>query len=530
MRVDYRKFRGSLLAASFLILVFSFENCSQVGEVSKAPQASTASVEAGSYPGEPSLTDGVKEIPTSETTITTNLNTGIEFTLNSPPDSTSDGIELDPKSLISQSGVIGIKAGSSMVLKYLPKIGFRGRETLTILGTDRFGKPIKFMLTLVVANILQDLKPALAIRGMGCIQCHAKVNSNIITDFGAGSDYYFNGNKGGDWWKSGGIYGDHGGSFSSMDLASDTSVYLPKTALPSTIATLTGLVSLADYVKSRFQKSGNSGTKNSKIIEKNRIYIGAPSSWDITKSFSLKESTRIVYFKNAEKSDSLVGLKDQGTYFKNDGILTCDGDLALRGPVYFNNLEINSVNGCRIYVIGSVFIFGPVTHTNSSEFRNLQITSTRSISLGLGLTKKNEAFCDPASGYATTPASFNESSLVTRYRTFWTVPGYATRGQSDPILNGDLIVDEAKLIESKESLIFYDATCRPEGRNVSFSRILLNAPAIQSRYQGDIIGTVIAEYSVMSLGMFKFQYDSVFDKVPILPFLRQNVYLEIADE
>ncbi len=84
-------------------------------------------------------------------------------------------------------------------------------------------------------------------------------------------------------------------------------------------------------------------------------------------------------------------------------------------------------------------------------------------------------------------------------------------------------------LQTKIQGVLLDASCRPEGRSVSFDRILLNAPSVQSRYEGDIIGTIIAEYSIMSLGKFKFQYDEVFDKVPILPFFDNKIYLDIED-
>jgi hypothetical protein len=72
-----------------------------------------------------------------------------------------------------------------------------------------------------------------------------------------------------------------------------------------------------------------------------------------------------------------------------------------------------------------------------------------------------------------------------------------------------------------------DAACEPQGREVAFERILLNAPIIHSRYKGDVSGTLIAEQAAMSLGNFKFSYDSIFSKVPVLPFLQANEFLAI---
>ena len=71
-------------------------------------------------------------------------------------------------------------------------------------------------------DVLFRLEPALAIRGMGCIQCHAKVESNILTDFGfngdgKGHDYFFSQAPVLKWWNSGGIYGDHANNFNTMN-------------------------------------------------------------------------------------------------------------------------------------------------------------------------------------------------------------------------------------------------------------------------------------------------------------------------
>jgi hypothetical protein len=59
---------------------------------------------------------------------------------------------------------------------------------------------------------------------------------------------------------------------------------------------------------------------------------------------------------------------------------------------------------------------------------------------------------------------------------------------------------------------------------------MFNAPAVHNRYVGNVIGTVIAEYALMSLGgRFKFQFDPVFRRVPVLPFLDHKTYLAVED-
>lgn len=221
-----------------------------------------------------------------------------------------------------------------------------------------------------------------------------------------------------------------------------------------------------------------------------------------------------------------VGLVDEGSFFRNATQLTCDGDLALRGPLLLENLRIETKTGCRIYVVGSVFISGPIEYIGSSANRNIQITSSKAISMGLGETKLSGAFCNPSDNLATKNVS---NSLKDRFVNFWTTPASFVRQSDDPVAFGKAVVAKAELIQAKRGL-FLDATCTSQGRAVSFERILLNAPMIHSRYSGNVNGSIISEYALMSLGaLFKFQFDPVFNDVNILPFLNPKTYLSVDE-
>ncbi len=508
-----------------LTLLFSFQNCSQPGSINVTSGSSVADLGDGTNPVP---VGPVPNIPaySSDTFANTELNTPVEFRLEDVSGKLLTGVRVTDQSYSVLNGTLSVVDVATRRFKYTPNLGYRGSDSTMINGVDDKGSPISFNVKISIDNPVQNLKPALAIRGMACIQCHAKVDSNIVTDFGYGNNYFFSAEQAGETWKSGGIYGDHSLSFSTMDLKANTKVIVPKANLPAKVATATNTATLAEYIRSRFNVADVAATKTAIIEEKNKVYIGAPTDADIIAAFSIKATDRSVYFKNSDSSIAISGLLDKTTYFKNNGILNCEGDLALRGPVYFNNLQVNTSSGCRIYVIGSVFIYGSISQTNSGANRNLQITSTKSISMGLGLTKKDNAFCEPNSRFALEPSGYNVSSLKNRYVTFWTTSTYATRGEVNGVTAGNAIMSEAAAIEAGEGLL-YDASCRAEGRNVSFDRLLLNAPAIHSRYEGNFIGTVIAEYSIMSLNNFKFQYDAVFDRTPILPMLKHGVYLDI---
>jgi hypothetical protein len=64
-------------------------------------------------------------------------------------------------------------------------------------------------------------------------------------------------------------------------------------------------------------------------------------------------------------------------------------------------------------------------------------------------------------------------------------------------------------------------------RQVSFDRILINAPSLQSRYTGKFKGVMIGETALFSLGKFSFEFDDVFKEVPVLPLLPIENYLVV---
>lgn len=503
-----------------ITLIFSFMNCSQPGTIEFIPS-------------ERNLSSTNEVLPQSveyfsDTFVQAELNTAVEFVLSPVSQKKLTGVTVETEISAPKNGNLVAIDHSTLKYKYTPHTGYRGADSASFIGKDIVGNTILFNVKINVANPVQSLKPALAIRGIGCIQCHAKVNSNFITDFGFGDSYYFNQNIGTGSWKSGGVYGDHGQSTKLLNLMSSIKFIVPKAALPASVSTTTNTKTLQEYLSSQLSVSTYEGTKLVKPIEFKKVFIGAPASNDIITAFNMKDDERLKYFKNSEDSGTLSGLVDLGTHFKNETPLVCEGDVAIKGPLLLENLEVNTTNGCRLYVMGSVFIFGTITHIHSDERRNLQITSTESINLGLGLTHKDGVFCEPNSNYARKLTGYDQSSLVTRYLTSWPVPSFSTRAYIDAKTLGTKIISDSKLIETTSG-IFMDASCRAEGRSVSFERLLLNAPAIHSRYLGNFIGTIISEYSIMSLGKFKFEYDKVFDKVPVLPMLNHKLYLDLEE-
>ena len=381
-----------------------------------------------------------------------------------------------------------------------------------------------------INEVIRSLQPSLAVRGIGCVHCHAQVTSTVITDFGFGSPYYF-GAQG--QWNNGSPYGDHGQNLSTLALNADQKFVIPKNAMvPAAVSnSVAGVSTINDYVKKAFA-SGSAGTRAASVQETDSIYIGAPTDQDLETSFALASGVRQKYVPaKGTSASALSGITDQGTYFSAVGNVTCNGDLVLRGPLYIKNLNLTTETGCRLYVIGSVFAYGAITYATDVATRNLQISSSRSISLGLGSAKKAGDFCDKTSASrwytSQSDSSYSRaSSLLTFFKDVWTVPNTKLRNGIDPQVYGQSIVDEAHAIEAGVGTL-YDASCLPEGRSVAFERVLLNAPLVYSRYSGNVDGTIIAEVALMSIGSFKFSYDPVFNSVNVLPYIARGSILDV---
>jgi hypothetical protein len=96
----------------------------------------------------------------------------------------------------------------------------------------------------------------------------------------------------------------------------------------------------------------------------------------------------------------------------------------------------------------------------------------------------------------------------------------ADRRAISPKTFGQSICDQAQLLAELE-----DASCHDDA--VSFTRLLLNAPLVHSRYKGNFKGPVIAEVALFRLSKSSFEFDPVFKDVPTLPVLEDSDYLQV---
>jgi hypothetical protein len=491
-------------------------------------------------------------------------------------------------SLDTGEGQIQIIDTTNWKLRFTPKIGFRGQLQVWVFAY-KSGVSSSAQVTIQVGNSVNVIKPALASRALGCVSCHAEVHSSIITDFGAGSPFFFGQTLQTPFrWDRHTPFGDVK-NFSSGDNTSTgvdswawstlrlplspnnqpQTIFVPAVNIPSGPSRAAGGAStLKAYLEFRLNASTHPPTKQAKVQTLPLIYIGAPTAARLKQAFNWQASddtSRFKYIKEAPTSKNLSGLVEStnGLYFQNSGHFVCEGDLLVDRPLYLKDMVLSSRTGCRIYSTQPIYVYGSITYLNllNPDYvkSNLQLTSSRAILFGLGRVWKqvgnqlkhceeSEAVGGNLPAYwaynlfrsqytqGMTPSQLHEYDMAIadsarmRLRYWWARPGYFFRADTRP---GDVILTE--LHQQMEATIGpqLDAACEVGGRNKAFERILVNAPLIESRYSGGFKGSIIGEVVLMSLGLqvnnsrFRFEYDPVFDQVPVLPMITEQDFLRV---
>lgn len=279
--------------------------------------------------------------------------------------------------------------------------------------------------------------------------------------------------------------------------------------------------------------------RNANIVEVQDINISAPSEEVIKQK--VKSGETYSYYAQGSGSASLKnfgvrpvrrGLMGQGkVLFGNNPseVMECDGDLFVKGAVFLKDLRLRTKVGCRIHATGVVFVSGSIADNSKPEEKsgyvlvdptensNLEIVSSRAILMGLG-------YVNPNLGGVSGSVSPLKRLLA---------PGFGL--PSGTMEDVDLFVGSS----AQDSIVFDAGTDPAKGetsyggfldarRKVSFERLLVNAPVIHSRYSGDFKGVVISDFALWSLGQFKYEYDPIFDRVPVLPMIDGSNYFAVT--
>ncbi len=368
---------------------------------------------------------------------------------------------------------------------------------------------------------LKTIQPALAVRGMACLMCHANIQANIITDFGLGSSDFLGGSAGlseGASW-----FNNYVGAWEGAKNITG-SVYVPNALITQQaqaalganyqnkpLMTIAELMNTPYEIQNKYWVSGTEGYSEmalkitpdagkDRVIAKSKIVIRAPSEKEIQNlapSLWTASSTSGATRVNSTAALEIVKVgSGTATYSTNDSqtTLQCEkSDIVIRGTLLLRNLKVNASGGCRLYVSGAVFIEGAITYVGSGADQNLQITSASAIVMGIG---KDQLY----------------NRLVADHR------GLQLQGRDYSTL-ANQVVQEAGIIGDLKDALNSDGT----RTSIDFHSLLVNAPIIHSRYLGVMDGTIIAEAALFSLGAFHFTFDPVFTRVNVLPLLNTPV-------
>ncbi len=450
---------------------------------------------------------------------------------------------------------------------YTPNSKFVGLDEATVFATDVYGAAVPATIRVSVGNILNLMQPALAVRGFACNNCHAQVQSNMLSDYGLGDPFYFTKERTfyRDWVAPSnptqqlGLINLNGNKFyvPKADIRAE-GLDAFKAELPN--RGWDSVKSLLDFVRKLYEPPQAYNNKPEQFVELENLKIRLPTEQRIREVFG-NPTVSSVYVPDTQDSVPLKGLKSLGTNVFQVEQLECDGDLFLDGTVIFSNAHVKSINGCRIYTTGSVFIEGPLISepVGNTTLHNTQILSAISIWKGHGMVFDAQGqFCETTGAFPPTKSWFLRSgstgclegggnssvkcdSLGVRLYHFYHYKAYASNIARDDqslanltrqkiwnsVPDDGVIASERAKLEAALNRPLRDASCEaPVGRNVTYERLLLAAPYVSSRYYGDFIGAIVAESALMSLGNFKFQFDPVFRSVSTFSLLADDELIQ----
>jgi hypothetical protein len=274
------------------------------------------------------------------------------------------------------------------------------------------------------------------------------------------------------------------------------------------------------------------GNANSPTVAVSSIYIGAPTKAQVI-ALAPNPTQSAPWVQSAVAGDPAptgfvtVSGVNGGLYVTNSGPVQCAGkDIVINGTLLLENLSLYAGNGgCRLYVTGSVFVYGPITYLDANGIpdstQNLQITSATSIIMGVGLSYANY-------GYGTSPMHNrliddvrNAKLRMAPDSASYTAWGNGVMAEANNI-GASLLKDAGDVSGAAQTAS--DGNGNP-CTAINFSHLLLNAPEIHSRYVGSFSGVIVAEIAIFALGEFSFSFDDVFldTTVPILPTLPVDI-------
>lgn len=558
MKNVLKKMRWAILLLIAGTLSFAFTNCGKVNIVEMASGIELAS----------------SSIDFKEVLVLVEVNHDKTVSVMDPT-AFKGVLSLDQNSILlakdyDKQGEILISTTNAGEVTFKPVFGYRGSLTVPVYIKYTSEKIEVIQITFQVQNPLQNFRPALAARAADCMLCHAKIRGDLISDFGYkgpldpnGPDLFGRKNK---------YDANNSLSYNTSHNAGDPNtsgwmtasvngnVLVPKIDLAALPALPGGeqrmMMKSPAYVESGVTKTATTffeyldkiyfadRTRLKTMKEKSAIYIGAPTEQEIKTAGRLSGQVPMTYIKNDLEHPDLSGfihvVANGKDYYTNRGEMFCDGDLFVDGVVHLKDLKLKTENGCRLHATKTVFITGPIEYVDEFALSNLQITSSRAIYMGTGMCY--DCYAGHYNVNFSVARAGNTRHWANSLRDRTNLDGYESIIQGDFLKVSNSPADIPRPAAGTDLKTYYDQQFAALGvtlvdannpfdntANTPFRRLLLNAPDVQSRYNGKFEGTIIAEFALWKLGNFTFQFDSVFTAVPIFPLMDLNKIIRIAD-
>jgi hypothetical protein len=181
------------------------------------------------------------------------------------------------------------------------------------------------------------------------------------------------------------------------------------------------------------------------------------------------------------------------------GDVTCDGAHIFDGPVLIENARMKTQKGCRIYATGSIFVRNSLEVINAATAGAPDVAALQLMSaLYIGFHVEPEIM------------AARLSHVSVRSRSF--------RGGTGADLTAKIKADM-----TKAGYEAFSAQETSAGETFSYKRIAASAPVVYGRNKGEFSGAIVAEHYIGRIAALSFTFDPVLQKVAFFPELGKKI-------
>ena len=356
-----------------------------------------------------------------------------------------------------------------------------------------------------VRVVVTAQKAVFAVRNVSCALCHAKIESNVISDFGIGSgeesetqaliQMFYSTQEGqpyisGDFLIPRSTIAARVSDVENGESKCGKEIYYSAGQAHTT-------VDLAKALRKCALPSMTWGPNSNKFVEKSVVKVTPPSSPDQVRAI-VDRSLLAAQGYALTPGSSIAPLQGHvGQGFTIAGDVTCNGAVVFDTPVVIRDAHITTATSCRIYSSMSIFVSGELNVLGPQDRANIQLLSP--VYVGLEISTS-----DTAGRLTHSANSFFKFS----------------RGTGAEV--NALIAADALLVAGNN----FTST-----GTASYKKIAISAPVVYSRTTGGFSGVIVAEQFIGKIDALSFTFDPVFSDSNLNPFFPEikTTFADIRD-